>query len=94
MKTYLKLNNEVLNRYSTTGQLELEKDREATRRYFLEYVNVRLRYFIDIEEKIRYLVDEGYYEKQFIDMYDIDFIKHLYKSIRLQFPFPFIYECE
>ncbi len=80
MKTYLKLNNEVLNRYSTTGQLELEKDREATRRYFLEYVNVRLRYFIDIEEKIRYLVDEGYYEKEFIDLYEIDFIKHLYKK--------------
>lgn len=80
MKTYLKLNNDVLNRYSTTGQLELEKDREATRRYFLEYVNVRLRYFIDIEEKIRYLVDEGYYEKEFIDMYDMEFIKHLYKK--------------
>lgn len=80
MKTYLKLNNDVLNRYSTTGQLELEKDREATRRYFLEYVNVRLRYFIDIEEKIRYLVDEGYYEKEFIDMYDMEFIKQLYKK--------------
>lgn len=80
MKTYLKLNNDVLNRYSTTGQLELEKDREATRRYFLEYVNVRLRYFIDIEEKIRYLVDEGYYEKEFIDMYDMEFIKRLYKK--------------
>ncbi|MFO1446056.1 class 1b ribonucleoside-diphosphate reductase subunit alpha [Bacillus sp. Bva_UNVM-123] len=80
MKTYLKLNNDVLNRYSTTGQLELEKDREATRRYFLEYVNVRLRYFIDIEEKIRYLVDEGYYEKEFINMYDMDFIKNMYKK--------------
>lgn len=80
MKTYLKLNNDVLNRYSTTGQLELEKDREATRRYFLEYVNVRLRYFIDIEEKIRYLVDEGYYEKEFIDMYDMEFIKKMYKK--------------
>lgn len=80
MKTYLKLNNDVLNRYSTTGQLELEKDREATRRYFLEYVNVRLRYFIDIEEKIRYLVDEGYYEKEFIDMYEMEFIKKLYKK--------------
>lgn len=80
MKTYLKLNNDVLNRYSTTGQLELEKDREATRRYFLEYVNVRLRYFIDIEEKIRYLVDEGYYEKEFIDMYDLEFIKRMYKK--------------
>ncbi|MDR7237610.1 class 1b ribonucleoside-diphosphate reductase subunit alpha [Neobacillus drentensis] len=80
MKTYLKLNNDVLNRYSTTGQLELEKDREATRRYFLEYVNVRLRYFIDIEEKIRYLVDEGYYEKEFIDLYDLEFIKRMYKK--------------
>ena len=80
MKTYLKLNNDVLNRYSTTGLLELEKDCEATRRYFLEYVNVRLRYFIDIEEKIRYLVDEGYYEKAFIDMYEMEFIKKLYKK--------------
>ncbi|WML23833.1 class 1b ribonucleoside-diphosphate reductase subunit alpha [Neobacillus sp. OS1-33] len=80
MKTYLKLNNDVLNRYSTTGQLELEKDREATRRYFLEYVNVRLRYFIDMEEKIRYLVDEGYYEKEFIDRYDMEFIKRMYKK--------------
>lgn len=80
MKTYLKLNNDVLNRYSTTGLLELEKDREATRRFFLEYVNVRLRYFIDIEEKIRYLVDEGYYEKAFIDMYEMEFIKKLYKK--------------
>ncbi|MEK9199991.1 class 1b ribonucleoside-diphosphate reductase subunit alpha [Ureibacillus sp. 179-F W5.1 NHS] len=80
MKTYLKLNNDVLNRYSSTGQLELEKDREATRRYFLEYVNVRLRYFIDVEEKIRYLVDEGYYEREFIELYDMDFIKKLYKK--------------
>nr|WP_106783268.1 class 1b ribonucleoside-diphosphate reductase subunit alpha [Lysinibacillus timonensis] len=80
MKTYLKLNNEVLNRYSSTGQLELEKDREATRRYFLESVNVRLRYFIDIEEKVRYLVDEGYYEKEFLELYDMEFIKKLYKK--------------
>lgn len=80
MKTYLKLNNDVLNRYSTIGQLELEKDREATRRYFLEYVNVRLRYFIDIEEKNRYLVDESYYEKDFIDLYDMEFIKRIYKK--------------
>ncbi|HWL23187.1 MAG TPA: class 1b ribonucleoside-diphosphate reductase subunit alpha [Ureibacillus sp.] len=80
MKTYLKLNNEVLNRYSSTAQLELEKDREATRRYFLEHVNVRLRYFIDIEEKLNYLVDEGYYEKEFLELYDMDFIKQMYKK--------------
>lgn len=89
MNTYLKLNNDVLNRYSTNGQLELEKDCEATRSYFLEYVNVRLRYFIDIEEKIRYLVDEGYYEKEFVELYDMEFIKRMYeKAYDYHFRFP------
>ncbi|MEW9577347.1 class 1b ribonucleoside-diphosphate reductase subunit alpha [Bacillus toyonensis] len=89
METYLTLNNDVLNRYSTIGQLDLEKDREATRRYFLEYINVRLHNFNSIEEKICYLVDEGYYEKEFIDMYDIEFIKNLYKkAYEYDFRFP------
>ncbi len=89
MNTYLKLNNDVLNRYSTTGQLELEKDREATRRYFIEYVNVRLRHFNNIEEKVQCLIDEGYYEKEFLEQYDIDFIKKIYeKAASYHFRFP------
>lgn len=89
MKQYLKLNNDILNRYRATGELDLAKDKEATRRYFLEDVNVRLRYFIDIEEKVRYLVDEGYYEKEFLDLYSMDFIKQMYKraySYKFRFP--------
>ncbi|MFF5995703.1 class 1b ribonucleoside-diphosphate reductase subunit alpha [Lysinibacillus sp. KU-BSD001] len=89
MKQYLKLNNEVLNRYRATGELDLVKDLEATRRYFLEDVNVRMRYFIDLEEKLRYLVDEGYYEPAFLDMYSFDFIKRLYKkAYAYHFRFP------
>ncbi|WP_036170881.1 class 1b ribonucleoside-diphosphate reductase subunit alpha [Ureibacillus massiliensis] len=89
MKTYLTLNNEVLNRYSSTGRLELEKDREATRHYFLEFVNGKLRNFNDIEEKIRYLVDEGYYENEFIELYDMEFIKKMYeKAYAYNFRFP------
>lgn len=89
MNTYLKLNNDVLNRYSATGQLELDKDREATRRYFIEYVNVRLRQFSTIEEKVHYLVDEGYYEKEFLEQYDMDFIKKIYtKAASYHFRFP------
>lgn len=89
MQTYIQLNNEVLNRYSMTGLLEMEKDREATRQYFLQYVNPRLRQFKDIEEKIRYLIDEGYYEKEFFDLYDMEFIKKLYhKAFNYHFRFP------
>ncbi len=89
MKSYLKLNNEVLNQYSRTGKLDLAKDKEATRRYFLEHVNVKLRYFIDTEEKIRYLVDEGYYEPGFLKQYRMEFIEHLYeKAYAYKFRFP------
>jgi ribonucleoside-diphosphate reductase alpha chain len=89
MKSYLKLNNEVLNQYSRTGKLDLVKDKEATRRYFLEHVNVKLRYFIDTEEKIRYLVDEGYYEPSFLQQYTMEFIERLYeKAYAYEFRFP------
>ena len=89
MKSYLKLNNEVLNQYSRTGKLDLAKDKEATRRYFLEHVNVKLRYFIDTEEKIRYLVDEGYYEPGFLKQYRMEFVEHLYeKAYAYKFRFP------
>ena len=89
MKEYLKLNNEVLNSYSSTGILDLEKDREATRKYFLENVNVKMRYYIDLEEKIEYLVEEGYYEKEFLEMYSMDFVKKLFKiAYAYEFRFP------
>lgn len=89
MKQYLTLNNEILNRYRATGDIDLHKDKEATRRYFLEDINVRLRYFIDIEEKVRYLIEEGYYEKEFLERYSMDFIKRMYKkAYAYKFRFP------
>lgn len=89
MKEYLKLNNEVLNSYSSTGVLDNVKDREATRRYFLENVNVRMRYYIDLEEKLKYLVSEGYYEEAFLQMYSNEFIKKLFKiAYDYKFRFP------
>ncbi|MGM9950016.1 MAG: class 1b ribonucleoside-diphosphate reductase subunit alpha [Lysinibacillus sp.] len=89
MKTYLKLNNEVLNQYAVTGRIDTEKDREATRRYFLEEVNVRMRHFINLEDKLHYLMEEGYYEAEFLQQYHFDFIKSLYKkaySYKFRFP--------
>lgn len=89
MKSYLKLNNEVLNTYSTTGVIDLEKDKEATKRYFLDEVNVKMRYFIDLEEKLKYLINEGYYEEEFLSKYSITFIKKIFKiaySYNFRFP--------
>ena len=89
MKEYLKLNNEVLNSYSSTGLLDVEKDREATRRYFLENVNVKMRYYIDLDEKLKYLISEGYYEEEFLQQYSDEFVKDVFDlAYRYKFRFP------
>lgn len=80
MKTYLKLNNEVLNQYATTGSIDTAKDKEATRSYFLEDVNVRMRHFINLEDKLKYLIEESYYESEFLELYSFEFIKSLYEK--------------
>ncbi|WP_413362379.1 class 1b ribonucleoside-diphosphate reductase subunit alpha [Lysinibacillus sp. 3P01SB] len=80
MKTYLKLNNEVLNQYATTGSIDTAKDKEATRSYFLEDVNVRMRHFINLEDKLKYLIEESYYESEFLELYNFEFIKSLYEK--------------
>lgn len=89
MKSYLKLNNEVLNHYSRKGELDLAKDQEATRRYFVETVNETLRHFRSPEEKLRYLAEEGYYEAGFLRQYRMAFIERLYeKASAYGFRFP------
>ncbi len=89
MKTYLKLNNEVLNQYAMSGHIDTTKDREAARSYFLEDVNVRMRYFINLEDKLNYLLEEGYYESDFLEAYRFEFIKSLYrKAYSYKFRFP------
>lgn len=89
MKEYLRLNNEILNTYKATGKIDREKDKLATTKYFLEEVNVKMRYFIDLEEKIKYLTSEGYYEKEFLAMYDFQFIKKIFKiAYGYNFRFP------
>jgi ribonucleoside-diphosphate reductase alpha chain len=89
MKEYLKLNNEVLNTYTLTGEIDREKDKEATRRYFLDEINVKTVFFHDLKEKLDYLVEENYYEDDFLKQYPFSFIKKIFKiaySYKFRFP--------
>lgn len=88
MKEYLKLNNEVLQQYSETGVIHIERDREATRQYLLEYVDKNMRKFTSLEEKIQWLIKEQYYEAEFLQKYSTDFIQSIFKkaySYKFQF---------
>lgn len=89
MKEYLKLNNEVLNTYTLTGEVDREKDREAARRYFLDEINTQTVFFHNLKEKLDYLVEEDYYEEEFLQKYDYEFIKEIFDiaySYKFRFP--------
>ncbi|MHB2252297.1 class 1b ribonucleoside-diphosphate reductase subunit alpha [Corynebacterium aurimucosum] len=71
--------NALLNLYDENGKIQFDKDREAANQFFLQHVNQNTVYFHDLEEKMRYLVENKYYEPELIEQYDFDFIKSLFK---------------
>ena len=71
--------NAMLNLYDEDGKIQFDKDREAARQYFLQYVNQNTVFFHTLEEKLEYLVDNGYYEAEVLEQYSPDFIKSLMK---------------
>lgn len=75
---YLKLNS-AINFYDSEGKIQFDKDKEATRRYFLDHVNQNTVFFHTLEEKLDYLVKEDYYESEFLEKYDMAFIKRLFQ---------------
>ncbi len=72
--------NAMLNLYDANGRLQLSKDKEAARQYFLQHVNQNTVFFHSLQEKLDYLVEEGYYEQAVLDQYSFAFIKHLFEQ--------------
>lgn len=77
-QNYIKLNSE-LNLYGPDKNIQFDKDKEAARAYFLEHVNLKTQFFHSLEEKLDFLVENGYYEEEFLNLYSFKFIKSLYK---------------
>ncbi|WP_082429681.1 class 1b ribonucleoside-diphosphate reductase subunit alpha [Halomonas sp. GFAJ-1] len=81
--------NAMLNLYGANGELQLDKDREAARQYFLQHVNQNTVFFHSLEEKLDYLVEEGYYEADMLAQYDFGFVKALFEqAYAYKFRFP------
>lgn len=77
--TYFKLNNQV--NIPVNGVIQLQKDKDAVKAYFLEYVNPNTVFFYDLKEKLDYLVEEEYIDEAMLDLYDFKFIKKLFKRV-------------
>lgn len=81
--------NAMLNLYGANGELQLDKDREAARQYFLQHVNQNTVFFHSLEEKLDYLVEEQYYEAEMLNQYSFAFIKALFEqAYAYKFRFP------
>ena len=72
--------NAKLNLYDADGRIQFDADREAARQYFLQHVNQNTVFFHDLEEKLEYLVEEGYYEGHILDKYSPEFVKSAFKA--------------
>ncbi|MBZ7924435.1 class 1b ribonucleoside-diphosphate reductase subunit alpha [Ensifer adhaerens] len=70
--------NAMLNLYDEEGRIQLDKDRQAAKQYFLQHVNQNTVFFHNLREKLDYLVTEGYYEQEVLDQYSFNFVRDLY----------------
>ena len=81
--------NAMLNLYDDQGHIRFEADRMAARQYFLQHVNQNTVFFHSLDEKLGYLVDEGYYEAAVLDRYPRAFLHAIWAAAfaaRFRFP--------
>ncbi len=81
--------NAMLNLYDQDGKIQFDKDREAARQYFLQHVNQNTVFFHDFDERLRYLIENEYYDAQVLEMYPLGFVAELTDyAYSLKFRFP------
>ncbi|MBT1018085.1 class 1b ribonucleoside-diphosphate reductase subunit alpha [Canibacter sp. lx-72] len=81
--------NAMLNLYDDKGKIQFDKDREAARQYFLQHVNQNTVFFHDFDERLRFLIENEYYDKDVLDLYPQGFIEELTDhAYSLKFRFP------
>ena len=71
--------NAMINLWDEDGKLQLDKDKLAARKYFLDHVNQNTVFFHSLKERLDYLVENEYYEKEVLDKYRFEFIEELEK---------------
>jgi ribonucleoside-diphosphate reductase alpha chain len=69
--------NAMLNLYGENGEIQFDKDKEAAREYFLQHVNQNTVFFHSLRERLDYLIEKEYYERELIESYSFEFITKL-----------------
>ncbi|MGI9588457.1 MAG: class 1b ribonucleoside-diphosphate reductase subunit alpha, partial [Dietzia maris] len=79
----------MLNLYDADGKIQFDADRRAAREYFLQHVNQNTVFFHNLDEKLDYLVEKDYYEREVLDQYARNFVRELFDhAYAKKFRFP------
>ncbi|MEY2954877.1 MAG: hypothetical protein RL530_478 [Actinomycetota bacterium] len=70
--------NAMINLWSADGKMQIEKDKLAVHKYFLDHVNLNTVFFHSLRERLTYLVEHQYYEQQVLDQYSFNYIEKLH----------------
>ncbi|MGG1444043.1 class 1b ribonucleoside-diphosphate reductase subunit alpha, partial [Brevibacillus laterosporus] len=84
---WIELNNEVV--IKRNDQFQFNKDKEATKSYFVDYINQNTVFFHDLKEKLDYLMENDYYETEFLSKYTYKQIKEVFDLVydkKFRFP--------
>lgn len=84
---WILLNNQIIDE---NGDIkDLNKDKEAVKSYFLNYINKKTQFFHSLDEKLEYLVENEYYEPGFLNQYTREQIAEIYEiAYQAKFRFP------
>ena len=80
-KNYNELNAQ-LNLFDENGKIQFEKDKEAAHNFFVnedDGINSQTVFFHDLEEKTKYLIDNGHWDEEVVLRYGFDKLKELFK---------------
>ncbi|WP_283678046.1 class 1b ribonucleoside-diphosphate reductase subunit alpha [Lentilactobacillus sp. Marseille-Q4993] len=80
--SYFDLNNQI--NIPVDGQIPLNKDKEALDAFIKENVKPNLVKFDSLKDRFDYLIENNYYEKDFISKYNFSFIEKLYDYLNDQ----------
>ena len=77
-QTYRDINSEV-NLLNEEGGLQLERDKDAARQFFLEWVNPHTVFFHSLKEKADYLVENNLWDKATVETFKFEQFKNLFQ---------------
>src|SRR5699024_8144939 len=72
--------NAMLNLYDENAQFQFDADHKSAKQFFLQHDNQNTGLLHNLAEKLEYMVENKYYDKEILDKYNFTFIMAMFKQ--------------